>query len=102
MAFKKLDLFVIDTLGKIIQAGGKSVSDEIYQARLKICQGCPHAGIVQPVPSIKIEGCKLCGCPFRTKMKTVSYFDTEKKEIVKTVCTNIEKGNGENYWKEIE
>lgn len=102
MAWKKLDLFVIDTLGKIIQAGGESVTDKVYQERLKICKGCPKAGIVQPVPTIKIEGCTLCGCPFRTKLKTATYFDTEEKRTVQTTCANIEKGDGTNYWKQIE
>lgn len=97
-----LKLFTIDAIGKVIQAGGKTVSKEIFQKRLEICQKCPHAGIVEPLPSLKIEGCKLCGCPFRTKLKTLTHFDINQKKIVHTECSEIKLGDGQDRWSNIK
>lgn len=98
----KIGNWVIDRIGNIIRNGGELVSKETQTKRLKACEGCRFSGIVQPIPSIKTEGCTLCGCPHKTKLKTGKYFDINKKEMVTTVCSNIEKGNGEDYWAHIQ
>ena len=70
-------------MAKIMEAsfaGAVLVSKEQYDARLEICEGCPHKGKVEPLPKMLMDGCTLCGCPFATKPKYFSIPRAADKE----------------------
>ena len=77
------DNVAIDILGRIITGGGELVSSEQYRQRLEVCTKCPNAGDVTPLPGITVQGCTLCGCPFRTKLKTKTHLKKLKRVITK-------------------
>jgi len=57
---------IVDSLISLIKGGSKLVPTELKEKRLAICNGCENKGEVQPLPLVKCEGCKLCGCPLET------------------------------------
>jgi len=69
-----------EIFASLVKAAGTVVSDEHGEARIERCKTlnggrpCQYAGIVEPLPAMKMEGCTLCGCPFATKpkMKTIA------------------------------
>ena len=67
----RLAEFLEDAFSEIVKLGGKKVSREHYEARVKVCRACDFVGKVEPAPNLKMEGCTLCGCPLKTK----PYFD---------------------------
>ena len=67
----RLAEFLEDAFSEVVKLGGKLVSREHYEARVKACRACEFVGEVEPAPSLKMEGCTLCGCPLKTK----PYFD---------------------------
>ena len=67
----RLAEFLEDAFSEVVKLGGKLVSREHYEARVKVCRACEFVGEVEPAPSLKMEGCTLCGCPLKTK----PYFD---------------------------
>ena len=73
MGMKSVKEFGFKKLFDFVKVGGKSVTPKQAEARKEICRKCPRFGIVQPVPGLKMEGCKICGCPSITKphMKTI-------------------------------
>ena len=67
----RLAEFLEDAFSEVVKLGGKLVSREHYEARVKACRACEFVGEVEPGPNLKMEGCTLCGCPLKTK----PYFD---------------------------
>lgn len=75
---------VLDFIGFTIRAGGHIAPDEQYRKRYETCKMCKYKGEVQPLPLIKTEGCTICKCPFRTKLKTVTHIKNGQR--VTTSC----------------
>ena len=67
MAIKSVKDYGFKKLFNFISVGGKAVTAEHAEARKEICIGCSNFGQVEPVPKLKMAGCKLCGCPSVTK-----------------------------------
>ena len=63
-----------DNVISLVKQGGVKVKEEEFEKRLKICQGCDYKGKVKPIPKPggqrkEYDGCKICGCPFDTKLR---------------------------------
>lgn len=67
------DSYLAYTIDWWIKQNGTLVDDETKNQRIKTCESCPFYVEVEPVPSLKLMGCKKCGCPTETKaaMKTL-------------------------------
>lgn len=61
--------FVQRELANFIIKQGIPAAKEQAEERMKICQGCEFRGLVEPLPTLKMEGCTKCGCPLATKTK---------------------------------
>ena len=85
--------YVADAVGDVIRCGGKFVSKETFIERLKVCAECKFSGVVRPLPLVKVEGCKKCGCPFIMKPATYENCGDGSKKITK--CPN-------GYWSKIK
>lgn len=86
--------FAARILSSTIKQGGTLVSPEQAIARIEVCKGnpetgakkCDFAGVVEPLPFLKMEGCTNCGCPFATKPHMETYFSISKLSIITTEC----------------
>jgi hypothetical protein len=86
-----------DTLFDLIREGGTLVPVEVYDKRVEACKGCPHFGIVNPLPLISADGCTLCGCPLETKARMFNYFSPTNMGLKLSECSLVEK-TGEDRW----
>lgn len=83
-----------------VKAGGVLVSDEQYEARVKVCETrndgepCEYLGVVEPLPTMQMIGCTKCGCPFSTK----AYFDRFKLTGHKVKCPHQDG----NMWASVD
>lgn len=73
-------------LAEAVKAGGELVTPEQAQARLEICYGCEHKGIVTPLPLMQFEGCTICGCPFMTKPHMKTVFNLKEMSLTEVDC----------------
>lgn len=89
--------WIQENLFELIRKGGKLVSDEVYNERVKACKKCPHIGIVHPLPGIEAEGCTLCQCPLETKAQMLEYFSPTHMGMKLSECSLVEK-TGEDRW----
>lgn len=68
------------------------------EARINVCRTleggapCRYLGTTRPVPSLQLEGCTKCGCPFATK----PYMATFLGKAVECVHPN------RNQWAEVD
>lgn len=90
MATGSAEKFIEKSLVAYIELGGELVEAYEFQRRLSICQGCEHAGEVEPVKGVKMEGCKICSCPFKTKLRAKTYFSISKLKVVTAECPHPE------------
>lgn len=88
----KLDNFVEYTINKMVSLGGTMVTEKEYNQRLEACRSCDKAGTVEPLPTVKMEGCTLCKCPLGTKPRFDTYYSVSKLKVIKAECPH-ESGN---------
>lgn len=97
--------WIAKRFAEIIKKGGTLVSEEQAEARLNECSTCPHAGVVEPVPGLEMEGCTICTCPFATKAHMFDIFrskDHEEHLTFEEVAEIIAKGmTGQKLEKQI-
>ncbi len=60
---------ILESITGLIKAGSKLVSEDEAKERLDTCNKCENKGIVELLPMVTCEGCKLCGCPLETITK---------------------------------
>lgn len=84
---KRITKFKIKTFTELIQKGGTVIdNDKWIEERKTICAACPNFKQVEPVPTVLMLGCKLCGCPFDTKGKMDTFFNPKKLKTENTAC----------------
>ena len=92
-----MNKFVENTILNFRKRLGVLTTEQNYLERLKICGSCPYKGKVQPLPTMELDGCTLCGCPFETKAKMKKDFSTEKGFYIIT-CPHPDG----NKWEEVD
>jgi len=88
------------TVQLYVEMGGELVSDLQYELRLKECLKCDKFKEIKPIKfsKEKINGCSVCGCPYSTKPKALSYFSVTDLKIVLAECPHP-KGN---KWEKVD
>lgn len=63
--------FAAKVISRMIRNNCELLDDnsEQFRERVKVCMSCPHFGIVNPLPTVKLHGCTICNCPVVTKAK---------------------------------
>lgn len=84
-----------------LKLGGKPVTEEHYQERLKVCRRCQYWGSVLielPIKGIKLPGCKICGCPMATKPRWLTYWSLLEFKFKEATCPHPDG----NKWREVD
>lgn len=90
--------FKLKVFSEAIKNFGKLTIEDHAKARINKCKTledgkpCRYHGEVNPVPSLKLEGCTKCGCPFATKPFMLTFMG------LKVECPHPEG----NQWAEID
>ncbi len=83
-----LGRFAMNKLASVVKMGGKLVSKQHGDARVKVCVQCPYYGPVMPKVGIMTKGCTICKCPSITKPYMDIYFSLTKLGFKKAQCSD--------------